>query len=441
MPVVKCLHNERFFPNAALTPGDEVIAINGRPLRDVIDAQFHAADEELALTVRRPDGTEFTLSIVKDIDADLGIEWEPDKIRICKANCDFCFVRQQPKKKLRRTLYIKDDDYRLSFLHGNFITLTNMTEEDYRRIFEQHLTPLYVSVHCTDDPVRRVLLRKDNAEPIIPLLKRLHKHGIRTHTQIVVTPGMNDGPVLWKSFDDLLELYPHVPSIGVVPIGLTAHRADLPALGLVSPALAKEIIWQIGRRHAVMRERHGEGVIYAADEMFLIAGHSIPTAGYYDDFSQAGNGIGMLRELLDDYDARQDDLPQSIERPLCLCVITGHSAGPFISDLCARTTARVKGLELVPLVVENDFWGRTVTVSGLLAASDMATQFAQLGLKVDAVIIPPECLNSDGLFLDDETVESLSAKIGLTVIASEYDFVETVLGCTREVLSRSDDPQ
>jgi putative radical SAM enzyme (TIGR03279 family) len=431
MPVVKRLHNERFFPNAALTPGDEVIAINGRPLRDVIDAQFYAADEEFALTIRRPDGTEFTLSIVKDTDADLGIEWEPDQIRICKANCDFCFVRQQPKKKLRRTLYIKDDDYRLSFLHGNFVTLTNMTEEDYQRIFEQRLTPLYVSVHCTDDPVRRILLRKANAQPIIPLLKRLHKQGIRTHTQIVVTPGMNDGPVLWKSFDDLLGLYPHVVSVGVVPIGLTAHRDDLPNLELVSATSAKEIIWQIGRRHAAMRERHGEGIIYAADEMFLIAGHSIPARDYYDDFSQAGNGIGMLRQLLDDYDARADDLPQSIERPLRLCVITGHSAGPFITDLCARTTARVKCLELIPLVVENDFWGRTVTVSGLLAASDMATQFAQSRLKVDAIIIPPECLNPDGLFLDDETVESLSSKIGMPVIPSEYDFVETVLNCTK----------
>src|SRR3972149_4103327 len=305
MPVVKRVHNERFFPNASLDPGDEVVAINGQALRDVIDAQFYAADDQLKLTVRRPDGSQTLLSLVKDIDADLGIEWEPDKIRICKANCDFCFVRQQPKKKLRRTLYIKDDDYRLSFLHANFVTLTNMTEEDFQRVFEQRLSPLYVSVHCTDDSVRRILLRQEGTDPILPLLKRLHSHRIRTHTQIVVTPGMNDGPVLWQSFDDLLALYPDVPSVGIVPIGLTAHRADRPDLGLVPPDMAGEMLDQIDRRQVSMRKANGEGVIYAADELFLLAGRSIPDAGYYDDYCQVGNGIGMLRQLLDDYDAHK----------------------------------------------------------------------------------------------------------------------------------------
>lgn len=429
MPVVKRLHHDRYFPDAALGPGDEVVAINGHTLRDLIDAQFFAAEEKLKLAVRRPDGTETILSIVKDIDADLGIEWEPDKIRICKANCDFCFVRQQPKKKLRRTLYIKDDDYRLSFLHANFVTLTNMTEEDFQRVFEQRLSPLYVSVHSTDDAVRSILLRQEGIAPILPLLKRLHKHGIRTHTQIVVTPGMNDGAVLWKSFDDLLALYPEVPSIGVVPIGLTAHRNDLPDLRLVTPDSAGEILDQIQRHQDTMRKAHGEGVICAADEMYLIADRPIPTADYYDDFCQVGNGIGMLRQLLDDYEAHKRDLPKSIKKPMRLCLITGHSAGPFISDLCAQTNDRVNGLELFPLVVENDFWGRTVTVSGLLAGGDMATQFNQSGLKVDAVVIPPECLNTDGLFLDDETIASVSERIRLPVIPSEYDFVETVLNC------------
>lgn len=433
MPLVRRIHDDRFFPPGTLTAGDEVVAINGHPLRDVIDVQFFAAEDELELTVRRLDGTVATLTVAKDIDADLGIEWEADKIRICKANCDFCFVRQQPKKKLRRTLYIKDDDYRLSFLHGNFVTLTNMTEDDYQRVFEQHLSPLYVSVHCTDDTVRRALLRKDDAEPILPLLKRLHQRGIQTHAQIVVTPGMNDGAVLWKSFDDLLSLYPAVPSVGVVPIGLTAHRADLPDLGLVPYPMATEILRQIDRRHSVMRHRHGVGAIYAADELYLIAAKAIPPAVYYDDFCQIGNGIGMLRQLLDDYAAREGEVPRRLGRPLRLCLITGHSAGPFISDLCRRVNARADDLTLTALVVENDFWGRTVTVSGLLTAGDMAAQFAKSWLQVDAVVIPPECLNTDGLFLDDETVENLSAKIGLPVLRSEYDFVETVLRCIGDV--------
>ena len=427
MPVVKHIHNPRFFPDGVLNPGDEVSAINGVLLRDVIDARFYAAEEELTLTVQRPDGSIAELEVVKEIDDDLGIEWEPDKIRICKANCDFCFVHQQPKKKLRRTLYIKDDDYRLSFLHGNFVTLTNMTEDDYQRIFEQRLSPLYVSVHCTNDEVRRIYLRKADAEPILPLLRRLHEHGIETHTQIVVTPGLNDGDVLWQSFDDLLALYPKVPSIGVVPIGLTQHRANLPDLNLIEPEQAAQILREIDKRQATMRRRHSVGGVYAADDMFLIAGRRIPDADYYDDYCQVENGIGMLRQLMDDFDAGEDELPVSIDKPRTFCLITGAHAGPFIAKLCERTNSRVQGLELIPLVVLNDFWGRTVTTSNLLTGGDIAEQFNSSGIPADALVLPPDCLNTDGLFLDDETPESVSVRTGRLVHRSEYDFVQTVL--------------
>jgi putative radical SAM enzyme (TIGR03279 family) len=431
MPVIKHIHHNRVVKPGELSPGDEVLSINGQPLRDVIDAIYHAADEDLDLTVRRPDGSLTEIRISKDPDADLGIEWEPDKIRICKANCDFCFVHQQPKKKMRRALYIKDDDYRLSFLHGNFVTLTNMTEEDYQRIFEQRLTPLYVSVHCTNDDVRRTYLRKLNAEPILPLLKRLHGNRIQTHTQIVVTPGLNDGEVLWQSFDDLLAMYPDVPSVGVVPIGLTRHRENLPSLELVSPELANQILTAIDNRQEAMRFAHGVGGIYAADDMFLIAGRSLPNADYYDDYCQVENGIGMLRQLLDGFDAREDDLPGSLDNPKRLCLITGTTAGPFISDLCERTTARVDGLELLPLIVENDFWGHTVTTANLLTGGDIATQFKQANIDADAVVLPPDCLNTDGFFLDDETPEGIAKDIGVPVLRSEYDFVETILQATR----------
>ncbi|GAB4322178.1 MAG: DUF512 domain-containing protein [Candidatus Zixiibacteriota bacterium] len=427
MPIVKHIHNNRFFRKGELRPGDEVVRINGVELRDVIDARFYAADEELTITVQRPDGTVTELEIVKDFDDDLGIEWEPDKIRICKANCDFCFVHQQPKKKLRRTLYIKDDDYRLSFLHGNFVTLTNMTEEDYQRVFEQRLSPLYISVHCTNDEVRRTYLRKPDAEPIIPLLKRLHKHGIDTHTQIVVTPKLNDGDVLWQSFDDLLALYPKVLSIGVVPIGLTSHRANLPDLELINAESAAQILREIDKRQAAMRRRHGVGAIYAADDMFLIAGRRLPDAGYYDDFCQLENGIGMLRQLLDGFDERFEDLPTEIKRPTRICLSTGVTAGPFIADLCRRTNARVTNLDLIPLIVKNDFWGHTVTTSNLLVGGDIADQYNASGIAAERLVLPPDCLNTDGLFLDDETPESISQRVGLPVQRAEYDFVETVL--------------
>lgn len=437
MPIVKSVVHNRVVPRDALLPGDEIFAINGQPLRDVIDAMFFAAEDKLELQVRRPDGTEATLRLRKKIDSDLGIEWEPDKIRICKADCDFCFVKQQPKKVMRRTLYIKDDDYRLSFLHGNFVTLTNMTEEDYARVFEQHLSPLYVSVHSTDDQVRRDFLRAPHAEPIIPLLKRLHKNGILTHTQLVVTPGLNDGEPLWKSFDDLLRLYPEVMSVGVVPIGLTKHRKDLPDLGLVPPEMANEILDELEKRHKKMRKSKGVGVIYAADEMYLIAGRDIPNEEYYDDYCQVENGIGMLRQLMETYAAKEIELPKRLARPMRFCVVTGTSAGPFISELCERASKRIKNCELIPLIVTSEFWGPSVTVSGLLTGSDIGEQFLKSGYDVDAVILPPEVLNTDGLFIDDETLPGLQERLEKPLLTSEYDFVQTIRNSIESVRSLS----
>ncbi len=437
MPIIKSVVHNRVVPRDALQPGDEVFAINGQPLRDVIDAMFFAAEEKLELQVRKPDGAEATLRLRKKIDSDLGIEWEPDKIRICKADCDFCFVKQQPKKVMRRTLYIKDDDYRLSFLHGNFVTLTNMTKEDYDRVFEQRLSPLYVSVHSTDDAVRRDFLRKPDAEPIIPLLKRLHEHGIMTHSQIVVTPGLNDGAPLWKSFDELLGLYPEVLSVGVVPIGLTKHRGDLPDLGLVTTEMANEILDEIDKRHKKMRKKHGSGVIYAADEMFLIAGREIPPEEYYDDYCQVENGIGMLRQLMTTFEQREKDLPKRLARPMRFCVVTGTSAGPFITELCERASRRIKNCELLPLVVQNDFWGPSVTVSGLLTGADIGDQFLKSDTDVDAVVLPPEVLNTDGLFIDDETLPGLQERVDRLVLTSEYDFVATILNSITSVRSVS----
>ncbi|MEW5701022.1 MAG: DUF512 domain-containing protein [Candidatus Zixiibacteriota bacterium] len=440
MPIVRRLHHPGPIPQGALAPGDEVVAINGHPLRDVIDARFYAAEETVELTVRRADGSETTIGLSKPIDAELGIEYEPDKIRICKANCDFCFVRQQPKKTLRRTLHIKDDDYRLSFLHGNFVTLTNMTADDYARIYEQRLSPLYVSAHATDDDVRRVFLRKPDAEPILPLLQELHAHGIRTHTQIVVTPGLNDGKTLWRSFDDLLALYPNVLSIGVVPVGLTKYRDDLPALSLVTPEMATKILHEVERRHTRMRKRHGTGVIYAADEMVLVAEAPIPPAAYYDDYCQIENGIGLVRRLMDTYDEREKEIPRRLARPLRLCFATGHSAGPFIADLCERVSRKVKNLEVMSLIVNNDFWGHTVTVAGLLTGADIATQFRAATLDVDALVVPPECLNTDGLFLDDETIPELQDQLGLPVLTSGHDFVATVLNSIAAIRSAQSAP-
>ncbi|MBI3873392.1 MAG: DUF512 domain-containing protein [candidate division Zixibacteria bacterium] len=238
-----------------------------------------------------------------------------------------------------------------------------------------------------------------------------------------------------QSFDDLLGLYPDVPSVGVVPIGLTQHRDDLPNLQLVDERMAIDILNQVGKRQKSMRKRHGLGAIYAADEMFLIAKRAIPPEAYYDDYCQLENGIGMLRQLKGRFDSREGDLPRRLARPIRLCCVTGASAGPFIAELCERVTRKVKNLEVQPLVVDNDFWGRSVTVSGLLTAGDIGDSFMRAGLDVDAAVLPPECLNTDGLFLDDETVPGLRDTIELPVLESEYDFVQTILNATTAVRS------
>jgi len=419
--------DQRFISQGSIVPGDEIISIDGHIIRDGLDVIFYSAGEEIKVGLRRPDGTEAVVSIRKPIDGQLGIELVPDKIRICKANCDFCFIRQQPKKRMRRALYIKDDDYRLSFLHGNFITLTNMKPEDYTRIFEQRLSPLYVSVHATEDDVRRRLLSAPKALPIMAELKRLIENGISVHTQNVIVPGINDGDVLEKTLDDLASLYPGVLSISVVPVGLTRYRERLPKVKLNSPGQGRQIIKQVDRAREKFLKQYDDPLVYAADELFVLADMPIPACDYYGEFPQLENGIGLVRRLCDDFDREFGRLPDALPEPKELTLITGRSAEPFLCDQAARVTRNVKNLTVSVLAADNAFWGETVTVSGLLTGGDIAAALKTAGAAGKDVLLPPDCLNGDALFLDDQTPQTVATASGCRIHTSSFSLIDSLL--------------
>jgi putative radical SAM enzyme (TIGR03279 family) len=406
-----------------VAPGDRLRAVNGEDMRDLLDVRFAAAEACLDLDFERPDGSRYAVSLEKHPDEDLGLEFEPMPIRSCNNKCDFCFVFQQPKKTMRRDLYIMDDDFRYSFLYGNFVTLTNIEEADVERILAQRLSPLYISVHATDDGIRREFLRSPDAPPIMPLLERFAAAGIRMHTQIVLVPDFNDGDVLERTIDDLQALYPMVHSLAVVPVGLTRYRLDLPHVKAVSRAYAQRLVRHLRERGDAFRSRLGTGFLYVADEFFVLAHRPFPRAPYYDDFAQIENGIGMCRDLLDHFARGEKGLPSSLDRPLVIHWVTGASSATFVLPRIVERLNQIENLTIHPVVVTNRFYGDTVTVSGLLTGTDILAALEASGVRGGIVLLPPNCLNTDGLFLDDLSVGDLTAALGVPVLPTDYEFV------------------
>lgn len=352
--------------------GDVLLEINGHPVRDVLDVQFYAADEELDLLVRRGQ-EELCLHAVRAYNVPLGLDFTAptfDGLRRCENRCDFCFVAQMPPG-LRHSLYIRDDDYRYSVLYGSFITLTRLSPEDWERFQEQRLSPLYVSVHVTEPDLRRQLLGRQDIPDILSQIDRLVALGIVVHAQIVLVPGVNDGAHLARSVADLSARYPAVCSIGVVPVGLTRYHRG--RCSLYTPAQAEAIIEQIVPLQAAFRRQHGLSLVYLADEWYLLSGREVPPAETYDDYPQIENGIGLVRQFLDDSRQLAADLARSASlspRVGSCTLVCGTLIAPVLQeaaqDLEAHSGVRI---EVVP--VANRLFGETVTVSGLLAAEDV----------------------------------------------------------------------
>jgi len=392
-----------------IRPGDQVLSLNERRLRDVLDYRFEAAAQEVVIEVGR--GRSLTIyEIEKGYDDSLGIEFEDDifdGVKTCANSCPFCFVRNLPPG-LRSSLYEKDDDYRLSFLYGNFITLTNLAERDFDRIVSQRLSPLYISVHSTDSEIRSRMLGNSRAAGMMDGLRRLSRAGIRFHCQIVVCPGWNDGEGFEQTLEELAGLCPATLSIGVVPVGLTRY-CHTPAIRLLTVSEALGILDRIEKWEA----RAGVScLVFASDEMFILAGAAIPPARYYGDYPQVENGIGLVRLFLDDFPAVK--VGSSTPRSGRVILVTGRAFAPFLTEL-SRTFKGVPCLELRVLPVDNQFFGGTVTVAGLLTGADVLRALGGAG-DFDQAILPEVCLSS-GRFLDGMTIDELRGALGRDVQA------------------------
>ena len=403
-----------------LREGSELLSVNGRELDDFLDWEFLTAEEEFVLHVRQPDGEEIEFEIERPLNEPLGVALEPPRIRRCANRCDFCFVDGLPDG-LRDVLYIRDDDYRLSFRYGNFATLTNLKPHDVQRIIDYRLSPLYVSVHATDPVVRRYLLRNPTAPEILPQLSEFAAHGIEFHTQVVMSPGVNDGAVLQETLQDLYNFGPSVLNCSVVPVGLTEHSKH----HLVREPTADEcraairVVEQWAER---ARMERGVTWAFGADELYLRAGESLPPADIYDGFEQVENGVGSVRWL-------QQRIAQSgIRRDewagKSVGVVTGTAMAPLmpmvLEPLARLTLAR---FDLIP--VTNTLFGPSVTTAGLLPGS--AVQQALLGRRdLDLVLIPGESINDDGLFIDSLSLELLQATSPVEIRPSR-DFADALL--------------
>ncbi len=402
-----------------IEPGDRLLTMDGRAVADIIDYEYIAAEDAFTITVEKADGSVLEVEVRREDydDVSLGLHFGELVFggeRSCANNCLFCFIDQLPPG-LRHSLYFKDDDYRLSFLQGNFVTLTNVSDAEVDRILDMKLSPLYVSVHAADESVRRVLIGRKTSRPIMPLLQRLASGGIELHTQIVLTPGINDGIVLVDTLDKLTSMDPPVASVGIVPVGLTEHRSCLAALTPVTPEVAAEVIAEVKRRAG----QH----VYAADELYFLAGAAMPPDEAYDDYPQLENGIGLTRLFIDDFTRLEDSLPTRFDAPVRLIVGTGVLGARAIGPACERLKA-IEGLEVELLPVPNRLFGPGVTVTGLVVGKDIAEAVFNLrrgrGTEHDVLLLPDVMLRRGGdVFLDDLTPEDLESIVGIPLMLTE----------------------
>lgn len=409
-----------------LVPGDKLLEINGIKLRDIIDVSFAFADEEIEMLVEHEDGQQEVYEFDKDYDEELGVEFESavfDGIRHCANNCLFCFV-DQVAPDMRESLNIKDDDYRMSFLYGNFITMTNMVDVDFQRIKQYHLSPLFVSVQCTNPELRERLLRCRTAGNLAAQLDKLEAADVEYHTQIVLCRDLNDGEELERSLRDIVARQPHALSVAIVPVGLTRFRQDCYPLKSFDKESAARVVEQVEAYQRQQRKRDGRTFIYLADEFYLLAGRELPPAEYYDGFPQLDNGIGLARNFMEEFAAavaEADDSKAALaahkqqdnrdnRAKLRLAVVSGTSISPLMAELAESISGAGEQVTMVP--VPNHHFGTTVNVSGLLTAKDMLAALQDVAGKVDGILIPESALRiGDNVFLDDVSLSDFCARL------------------------------
>jgi putative radical SAM enzyme (TIGR03279 family) len=439
----------RVLPNSiaediGFEPGDALVAINGQKPRDLIDYRFLCADEDLTLEVLDARGKTHRVELEKEIDEDLGLEFESalfDGLMQCNNACPFCFIDQQPPGK-RNTLYLKDDDYRLSFLYGSYLTLTNLLPQEWDRIAQMRLSPLYVSVHATEPEVRSRLLKNPRAGQILDQLAWFQTQRLQIHAQVVVCPGINDGDHLETTLKDLARFHtddvPTVASAAVVPVGLTRFRPAGDELTPVTQAQAQQVIAQVQALQTEFQKQFGTNFVWLADEWFLIAQQEVPTESHYEDYPQLGNGVGSIRQFLKEFQQSVEAyLPEAVSPPRTLTWVVGNAVEHAFQPIVDRLN-RVQGLTVQLAALASDYWGRDMTVTGLLTGHDLL-----LGLRAsrsdptptrdeqpswssplgDALLLPTVMLKpsdsgepKDTLFLDDMSVAEVSQHLNCPIL-------------------------
>jgi len=416
--------------NAGVMIGDVLTHVNDQPVLDIVDFAFLSAGEAVTLDVEREGVGKLHFVMAKGYDEDLGIEFGDDlfdRVHICKNKCVFCFLYQQPKG-LRPSLYIKDDDYRLSFLHGNYLTLTNMGENEFQRVIDQKLSPLFVSVHATDPEVRGRMLGRKGPEAILPRLEMLADAKIQIHGQVVLCPGYNDGAILEQTIHELSKLHPEargtyggVLSVAVVPVGLTQFRDRLAALTTCSADFCRALLQEVEGWRANFRQSLGTNFVFLSDEFYLSAGLPVPSASQYEGFPQLEDGVGLVRLFLDDVKKVSRRLPARLPSSRTATLVTGELAAPFL-DAFADTLNKVENLTVNVCAVHNRFFEGNISVAGLLTGRDIAAALNKMGDAVGEKVVIPSIMLRDpdrDIFLDDMSLSDFQIAVGREVCVVE----------------------
>ncbi|UCD38627.1 MAG: DUF512 domain-containing protein [Fidelibacterota bacterium] len=410
---IKSVEPDGLGAHLGLKPGDRLLKINGRKVRDHLDYQFRISDGSLELELERGSRRE-VVGVEKEEDTDLGVEFEDFAIRSCANDCIFCFVDQNPAG-LREALYFRDGDYRLSFLYGHYITMTNMGSKDLERIVEQRLSPLYISIHATDPELRRELFLYGKDDQLLTKMRYLVDNGIQLHGQVVLCPTLNDGPHLRRTLDDLLPLTPGLRSVAIVPVGLTAHRQGLATIPPVTPELARAFIADYPVLDQTYRHSDGGRFVILSDEWYILADEEVPSAAFYEDLAIEENGVGQVRAFLDRFKAERKRLPRSLETPARFTIATGElAAGIFRKHIIPDLNA-INNLTVELATIRNTLFGASVTVAGLLPGRDFIEQLAGKDLGA-AVWTTQRILNDSGeLTLDDMTLDQIGERLGVPI--------------------------
>lgn len=430
--IIQAVLKDSIAQELEIAAGDRLIAIDQEPVEDIFDYQFLIQNEYIEVLLVKPDGEEWLLEIEKDYDEDLGIVFENglmDDYRSCHNKCIFCFIDQMPKG-MRDTLYFKDDDSRLSFLQGNYVTLTNMSEHDIARIIRYHLSPINISFQTTNPQLRCMMLHNRFAGEALQKVDALFEAGITMNGQIVLCKGVNDGAELEHSIQDLTRYLPHLESVSVVPVGLSKYRDGLYPLKPFDSTDAGKVIDLIEAWQQRVYEKHGMHFIHASDEWYIMAGRQLPEQERYDGYLQLENGVGMLRLLLDEFAEAMEALPTGRICERTLSLATGKLAYPYLTAMAEQLEAAVQGLHIHVYQIVNEFFGEQITVSGLLTGQDIRKQL--MGQKLgERLLLPQNVLRSgEPVFLDDLTVAELenALQVPIDIVKSSgQDFVDSVL--------------